>query len=165
MTDETGMTDELRIADRLTLREIVEAYARCADRRTFAALAELFTSDGVLAGYNGQPGEGEPTFVRTGRGQIERAMSGLLKYEVTSHLLGLQSVAFDADDLDAASAETYCLAHHVYTDEVRLDRVMSIRYLDRYRRLAGVWLIAERRLAIDWVETRVVDGLVGGDRS
>jgi hypothetical protein len=165
MTGRLSPTDELRMADRLALREIVEAYASCADRRTFPSLAMLFTPDGVLAGYNGQPGEVDPAFVRTGRDQIERAMHGLLKYEITSHVLGQQSLAFDPQDRDAATGETYCLAHHLYTDgdlchdgddSPRLNRVMSIRYLDCYRRLDGAWLIAERRLAIDWVETRVV---------
>ena len=83
-------------------------------------------------------------------------MQGLLKYDITSHALSQQTILFDPADPDKASAETYCCAQHLYSDNGRWNRVMSIRYLDHYKRLDNVWLIADRRLATDWVEVRPV---------
>jgi len=34
--------------------------------------------------------------------------------------------------------------------------VASIRYLDTFIRQAGRWLFSERRLMVDWVETRAL---------
>jgi hypothetical protein len=49
------------------------------------------------------------------------------------------------------------MAHHI-TDAYgeRRDKVLSIRYLDRFRRVAGQWRIEERRLAIDWSDERLL---------
>ena len=32
--------------------------------------------------------------------------------------------------------------------------VASLRYLDRFVKMDGVWLFAERRLYVDWLEKR-----------
>jgi len=32
--------------------------------------------------------------------------------------------------------------------------VASLRYLDRFAKQDGAWLFAERRLLVDWTETR-----------
>ncbi len=147
--------DAQELLDRLALRRLVEAYAHGADRRDAQGMAALFTEDGRLAIYEGQPGTAEPTTERRGRPDIASAMKGLNRYEVTTHLLGQQSVDIDGD---RATGETYCLAHHVSTrDGTRENRVMSIRYLDHYVRSDGRWLIDERVLAVDWVETRRLD--------
>jgi len=55
-----------------------------------------------------------------------------------------------------ATGESYCLAHHlsVGEDGVRTIMIASIRYLDEFVRQDGVWLFAERRLMVDWTETR-----------
>ena len=33
---------------------------------------------------------------------------------------------------------------------------MSIRYLDRYLRVDGIWKFEERRLAVDWTDDRPI---------
>jgi uncharacterized protein (TIGR02246 family) len=147
--------DVQELVDRLALRHLVEAYARGADRRDAEGMAALFTEDGRLAIYDGQPGTAEPTADRHGRAAIAAAMTGLNRYEVTTHLLGQQTVELDGD---RATGETYCLAHHLsHRDGTRENRVMSIRYLDTYVRADGRWLIEERLLAVDWIETRRID--------
>jgi uncharacterized protein (TIGR02246 family) len=147
--------DVQELLDRLELRQVVEAYAHGADRRDAEGMAALFTENGRLAIYDGQPGTAEPTSERRGRSNIASAMTGLNRYEVTTHLLGQQSVHIDGD---RATGETYCLAHHLsHRDGTRENRVMSIRYLDTYVRTDGRWLIDERVLAVDWIETRKVD--------
>jgi ketosteroid isomerase-like protein len=145
----------VEVGDRLALGRLVKAYAHHVDRRQPEAVAALFCEDGVLAIYNGDPEVVEPDRVRNGRDEITSALAGMTRYEVTTHLLGQQMVEVDGDD---ASGETYCMAHHVYeADGIRRDRVMAIRYLDTYARIDGEWKIAQRRLAIDWTDERVLD--------
>lgn len=144
--------DEL--ADRVALRDLVEAYAHGVDRREPDAVAALFCEDGVLAIYEGDPDRVEPDRVRTSRREIADALTGLSRYAATTHFLGQQSVQLDGD---VASGETYCMAHHISdTDGERRDKILSIRYLDRYRRVDSRWHFEERRLVIDWADERVL---------
>jgi ketosteroid isomerase-like protein len=136
-------------ADRAELSELVARYAHCVDTRDFDSLREVFTSDAVLVTSRGE---------RRGLDEIQTAMNGLRRYEATFHFVG-QSV-FSADSLDAARAfgETLCEAHHVSSDDdQRTNRVMYIRYHDRYHRTTAGWRISARRLEVPWTETRQVD--------
>jgi ketosteroid isomerase-like protein len=144
--------DELR--DRIALRELVEAYAHNVDRLDPDAVAALFCEDGVLAIYEGNPDRVEPQRVRSGRREIADALAGLSRYAVTTHFLGQQSVQLDGD---VATGETYCMAHHITdVDGERRDKVLSIRYLDRFRRVDARWRIDERVLIVDWADERVL---------
>jgi hypothetical protein len=59
-------------------------------------------------------------------------------------------------DGDRATGESYCLAHHLTQDQhgSRTLMVASIRYLDAFVKQDGAWLFAERRLMVDWTDTR-----------
>jgi hypothetical protein len=59
-------------------------------------------------------------------------------------------------DGDRATGESYCIAHHLYeVDGQRTLMKASIRYLDQFARQSdGSWLFAERKLMVDWTETR-----------
>ena len=158
----------LHLADRLALRDLVEAYARHADRLDLAALAALFTEHGVLA-IHPRDVNLPPTAVRRGRDEIESAVNGLRRYEVTTHLLGQQTLDLGEADpagetsIDTARGETYCLAHHVHEVEGRrVNHVLSIRYLDEYERTVDGWRFAARRLVVDWTEYRPMDPDVSG---
>jgi hypothetical protein len=138
--------------DLVALRRVVDEYARGVDRREPDAVAALFRDNGRLEIYEGDPDRVEPVRVRTGGEEIATALAGLDKYDVTTHFLGQQRVDLDGD---RATSETYCIAHHIYeVDGQRHDHVLSIRYLDDFRRDASGWLIERRRLAIDWSDER-----------
>ncbi|MBM3672010.1 MAG: nuclear transport factor 2 family protein [Actinobacteria bacterium] len=142
----------MEVGDRLALGRLVKEYAHHVDRREPEAVAALFCEDGVLAIYEGDPEVVAPDRVRTGRREIAATMAGLTKYEVTTHFLGQQMVDVEGD---TATGETYCMAHHISeANGARRDKVMAIRYLDRYRRVGSEWKIEERRLAIDWTDDR-----------
>jgi len=145
------MADPLRMADRVALRELVEAYAHHVDHLELAEVASLFTPDGVLEITNR---DGMTAAVeRRGRDAIATAMEGLLRYGVTAHHLAQQMITFDPEAPDRAIAETYCTAHHVHVvDAVPVDRVMMIRYLDTYVRTDGAWQIGHRRLVVDLID-------------
>ena len=155
MSDPVETTD--RAHDRLALRQLVETYAHAADRRQSELSGSLFTADGLLAIYDGDPEGREPNRTRRGQQEIADAMVSLKRYSVTTHILGQQTVEFDPADPHRATGETYCLAHHVTeTDEGQRMYIMSIRYLDRYLRVDGLWRFEERRLAVDWTDDRLL---------
>ena len=56
---------------------------------------------------------------------------------------------------DRATGEAYCIAHHLTVNgETRRLMVAYLRYLDTFVKIDGMWLFAERRLYVDWLEER-----------
>ena len=139
-------------ADRLAIRELVDAYAHCADRRDAKGQMALFTEDTrflVFMDY----GSPEPTQELNGRESLAPVFDNLNTYAVTMHFNGQSTVVLDGDQ---ATGESYCLAHHlsVGEDGQRTMMIASIRYLDQFAKQDGQWLFAERRLMVNWTETR-----------
>jgi ketosteroid isomerase-like protein len=141
-------------ADRLAIRELVEAYAHCADRRDANGQMSLFTADTHFVVYMNAK-DATPSQELHSREALAPVFAELNKYEATTHFLG-QSTIFTLTE-DSATGEAYCLAHHV-TLEGGKRRLMlaSLRYLDTFVRTDGSWLFAERRLYVDWMEERAL---------
>jgi uncharacterized protein (TIGR02246 family) len=140
-------------ADRLAIRELVDAWARHADRREPERQAALFTEDGRVTVYMGEPATADAVQVLTGRAELTDAFAALRNYEATTHFNGQHTVTLDGD---RATGETYCLAYHLWTsDGQRTLMIMSIRYLDAFVRRDGRWLFAERQLITDWTDRRL----------
>ena len=141
-------------ADRLAIRELVEAYAHCADRRDANGQMSLFTADTHFVVYMNAK-DATPSQELHSREALAPVFAELNKYEATTHFLG-QSTIFTLTE-DSATGEAYCLAHHV-TLEGGKRRLMlaSLRYLDTFVKNDGAWLFAERRLYVDWMEERAL---------
>jgi SnoaL-like domain len=148
-----GMNHFARDAlDRRAIRELVDAWAHYADRRRPADQAALFTSEGTVSVYTSDPASTEAIQRLQGHAELEEAFKVLDNYEVTTHFNGQSTVVLDGDQ---ASGETYCLAHHIWTENAeRTMLVISIRYLDTFVRQDGVWRFADRQLIIDWTDQR-----------
>src|SRR3954449_5304157 len=100
-------------ADRLAIRELFDAYAHCADRRDAEGQRSLFTEDTHFVVY--MEGEGsEPTQELNGREALTPVFDDLNRYEATTHFNGQSTIALDGD---RATGESYCLAHHLYTED------------------------------------------------
>ncbi|MFF1877160.1 nuclear transport factor 2 family protein [Leifsonia sp. NPDC058230] len=141
-----------QLTDQEQIRHLIDAYAHNADRRNPAAQAALFTEDGRVTVYGGDPAVNEPAQIVTGRAELEAAFSGLNAYAATTHFNGQSTITVSGD---TATGETYCLAHHLHdVDGVRTLMVMSIRYDESIVRVEGQWLFAERKLIIDWTDSR-----------
>jgi hypothetical protein len=139
--------------DRLAIHNLVDAWARCADRREPEQQAALFTPDGAVVVYSGDPATTDPVQRLTGHAELAEAFRFLRDYDVTTHFNGQSSVAFL--DSDRATGESYCLAHHLSVEDgQRTLMVMSIRYLDTFVRVEGTWFFAERQLVTDWIDKR-----------
>jgi SnoaL-like domain len=153
MTDHTFIAPE-DAADRLAIRELVDAYAHCADRRDAEGQKALFTVDTRFLVY--MAGEGaDATDDLHGRESLTPVFENLNTYEVTTHFNGQSTVELDGD---RATGETYCIAHHVYSDDgERKLMIAALRYGDTFVKADGTWRFAERRLYVDWTETRTVE--------
>jgi hypothetical protein len=138
-------------ADRLAIRELFDAYARCADRRDAEGQKALFTADTRFAVY--MNGEGtEPTYVIEGRENLTPVFEDLRRYQVTTHFNGQSTVELEGD---RATGESYTIAHHLWTEDgTRKIMIASLRYHDTFTKTAGRWLFAARDLILDWSETR-----------
>jgi ketosteroid isomerase-like protein len=141
----------LELADRLAIRELIDAYAHCADRRDAQGQKSLFTEDTHFVVYMDGQGS-EPTQVLVGREALTPVFDDLNRYQATMHFNGQSTIALDGD---RATGESYCIAHHLFTDDgERKLMVAWLRYADVFVKVDDAWLFAERNLYVDWTETR-----------
>jgi hypothetical protein len=139
-------------ADRLAIRELVEAYAHCADRRDAKGQMSLFTADTHFVVYMNAK-DPTPSQELHSRDELAPVFAELNKYDATTHFVG-QSTLFTLT-ADRATGEAYCLAHHVTLDRGRRRLMLaSLRYIDTFVKRDGEWLFAERLLYVDWIEER-----------
>ena len=141
-------------ADRLAIRELVEAYAHSADRRDAIGQMSLFTTDTHFVVYMNAK-DPKPSQELHSREALAPIFADLNQYDATTHFVG-QSTIFTLEG-DRATGEAYCLAHHVTVEGGRRRlMVASLRYLDTFVKIDGAWLFAERLLYVDWLEVRAL---------
>jgi hypothetical protein len=142
-------------ADRLAIRELVDAYAHCADRREAEAQKALFTENAHFVVYMDGVGT-EPTEDLHGREALTPVFDALNQYEVTMHFNGQSTVMFNGA---SSTGESYCIAHHVFTaDGERKIMLAYLRYLDTFIKEDGTWHFAERKLYLEFSDTRPLGG-------
>ncbi|GAA1646035.1 hypothetical protein GCM10009744_41240 [Kribbella alba] len=151
MTPHTTVSPD-EVADRLAIRELFDAYAHCADRRDAKGQLALFTEDTHFVVYM-DARSAEPTQDLHGRDALAPVFDNLNQYAATTHFNGQSTVVVNGNQ---AHGESYTIAHHVTIgdDGRRTLMVASIRYLDQYAKQEGAWHFAERKLLVDWTETR-----------
>ncbi len=149
-TDETALTGEA--ADRVAIRNLIDAWGHYADRRMADKQAALLVEAGTVTVYDGEPAGREPLLTRNGRAELREALDGLNRFSHTTHFNGQSALSINDD---RAYAETYCMAHHLFEENgQRQLQVMAIRYYDDIVREMDAWRFASRTLIIDWSETR-----------
>ncbi|NEA44659.1 nuclear transport factor 2 family protein [Streptomyces sp. SID11385] len=140
------------LSARAEIHDVLLRYCRGLDRVDMDLVRGVFHPDayvrfpeslhaGSVDGFVAFLGDEMPRFVRT------------------MHVLANSLIEFDGPDV--AHVETYLNAdhqgserHHWKGDYVRLWG----RYLDRFERRDGRWLIARRRLLVDWMYKYPADG-------
>jgi ketosteroid isomerase-like protein len=141
-------------ADRLAIRELIEAYAHRADRRDAKGQMALFTADAHFVVYMDAK-DPKPSQELHSREALAPVFAELNQYQATTHFVG-QSTVFTSTP-DRATGEAYCLAHHVTVNGAKRSlMVASLRYNDTFVKMDGAWLFAERLLYVDWVDERVL---------
>src|ERR1700692_3539152 len=94
-------------AARLAIRELVEAYAQCADRRDAKGQMALFTVDTHFVVYMNAK-DPKPSQELNSREALAPVFADLNKYAATMHFLG-QSTILSLTDA-RGTGEAYCLA-------------------------------------------------------
>jgi ketosteroid isomerase-like protein len=141
-------------ADRLAIRELVEAYAHCADRRDAKGQMSLFTEDTHFVVYMNAK-DAKPSQELNSREELAPVFADLNKYEATMHFVGQSTILSLAGN--RATGEAYTLAHHLTIDGgKRRLMVAALRYSDQFVKIDGAWLFAERLLYVDWLEERAL---------
>jgi hypothetical protein len=141
-------------ADRLAIRELVEAYAHCADRRDAKGQMALFAADTHFVVYMNAK-DPTPSQELHSRDALAPVFADLNQYAATMHFLGQTTIL--TLTRDQGTGETYCMPHHLtIAGERRRLMIAALRYTDTFVKMDGAWLFAERRLYVDWIEERVL---------
>jgi hypothetical protein len=141
-------------ADRLAIRELIEAYAHCADRRDAKGQMVLFTADTHFVVYM-KAKDPRPSQELNSRDALASVFADLNRYAATMHFVGQSTIL--SLTADRGTGEAYCLAHHLSIDgENRRLMVAALRYYDTFVKMDGSWLFAERLLYVDWLEERAL---------
>ncbi len=141
-------------ADRLAIRELVEAYAHCADRRDAKGQMSLFTPDTHFVVYMNAK-DPKPSQELHSREALAPVFADLNQYAATMHFVGQITILTLTDD--RGTGETYCMPHHhTVAGEKRRLMIAALRYYDTFVKQNGAWLFAERLLYVDWIEERLL---------
>jgi hypothetical protein len=124
------------------ISDVIKRLARGTDRLDEAMMASCYHPDG-FDDHNAFRGSGAE-FARW-------VMAALPHFTATMHFIGPPFIRVDGA---TAHADTYCVAHHIGEGS---DMVLGLRYVDRFEKRDGTWLIARRVCAFDWTYTVPVD--------
>src|SRR5580704_14091781 len=139
-------------ADRVAIRELIEAYAHSADRRNAKGQMALFTSDTHFVVYMDAK-DPTPSQELHSREALAPVFADLNQYAATMHFLGQTTILTLTGD--RGTGETYCMPHHLTIDgDNRHLMIAALRYMDTFVKMDGEWLFAERKLYVDWLEQR-----------
>jgi hypothetical protein len=140
-----------QLEDRIAVRALIDQYTYCADTRDAQGQMALFTTDTRFEVFMDDK-SAIPTQVVNGRKDLFPVFDNLNTYLATMHFNGQSTVELDGDK---ATGITYCRAYHLnIQEETQQLMIAGIRYYDVMLKQGGVWLFAERKLKVCWVENR-----------
>lgn len=139
------MTDPAlqRLLDEAELRALSATYLRGLDRLDGSLVRSVFADDATThyGAFSGGPDD-----------MAAMAMRALSAYRTTQHLMGQINLWIDGD---TAAGEVYFQAFHQHATE-DFDRFICGRYIDRYARRDGRWLMTHRTEVVDWTRTEPI---------
>lgn len=90
-------------------------------------------------------------------------------YSMSQH--HMTNILIEIQD-DTAYVETYFISFHRWKTDITKDNTTAGRYVDRFEKRGGRWLIAHRQLVVDWTAltenikpTEIANGFLYGSRS
>ena len=147
-------TCNVRSGGSVCIREIIEAYAHCADRRDAKGQMALFTPDAHFVTYMNAK-DPKPSLELHSSEALFPVFADLNQYAATMHFLGQTTIRTLTSE--RATVETYCMPHHLTINgEKRHVMIAALRYTDTFVKIADAWLFAERLLYVDWIEERAL---------
>lgn len=133
------------LSARAEIHDVLLRYCRGLDRVDMTLVGGAFHKDAQIHFP-------ESLHKGSGAGFVKFLTDEMPRFVRTMHFLGNSLIEFDGPEV--AFVETYLQAdhqgselHHWKGEYVKL----WARYIDRFERRDGVWLIAERRLMVDWM--------------
>jgi hypothetical protein len=140
-------------ADRVAIRELIEAYAHCADRRDAKGQMAAFTGDTHFVVYMDAKAP-KPSQELHSREALAPVFADLNKYAATMHFVGQSTIESHGG---LGHREAYCMAHHLTVEGgKRTLMIAALRYYDTFVKADGAWLFSERVLYVDWIEERAL---------
>jgi hypothetical protein len=106
MTSHTAISPQ-EAADRLAIRELVDAYAHCADGRDARGQMELFTEDTRFLVFYDLTSE-EPSQELHGRKSLAPVFDDLNQYAATMHFNGQSTISLDGDRAQGSGVFRIC---------------------------------------------------------
>src|SRR5258707_9986805 len=117
-------------ADRLAIRELVEAYAHCADRRDAKGQMALFTPDTHFVVYMNAK-DPTPSQELHSRDALAPVFADLNQYAATMHLLGQTTILTLTQN--RGTGETYCMPHQLTAKDAKRSLMTdALRYMDTF---------------------------------
>ena len=139
------------VVDRYAIRDLIDAYAFCADTRDAKGQMALFTEDTLFRVFMDEK-KAEPSQVVNGREGLAPVFDNLNIYTATMHFNGQSKIILSGD---TATGTTYCFAHHLTVDgDERKLMMAAIRYSDDFVKLNKKWFFKRRDLKVAWIETK-----------
>ena len=135
--------DDLLAKEEIT--DVIKRLARGTDRLDEELMASCYHPDGF---------DDHNSFRGSGTEFAKWVCEVLPHFDVTMHFIGPPYIRLEGD---MAKVDTYCVAHHIREGT---DMVLGLRYVDRFERRDGRWLIAKRVCAFDWTYTVSYDPAV-----
>ena len=123
---------------RAEITDVIKRLARGTDRLDEAQMASCYHPDGF---------DDHNSFRGSGTDFAKWVCEVLPHFEATHHFIADPYIRLDGE---VAQVDTYCEAHHVGAGS---DMILGLRYVDRFEKRDGRWLIAERVCAFDWTYT------------
>jgi hypothetical protein len=135
----TVTVEQLLAREEIT--DVIKRLARGTDRLDEQAMASCYHPDGF---------DDHNSFRGSGTEFAKWVCEVLPHFDATMHFIGPPSIRLDEANPALAQCDTYCTAHHVSADS---DMILGLRYVDRFEKRDGQWLIAKRVCAFDWTYT------------
>ena len=136
------------LLDREDIHDVIKRLARGTDRLDAEMMASCYHPDGF---------DDHNSFRGSGTEFAAWVLVALANFQSTMHFIGAPAIRIEGD---TAQTDTYCVAHHVSKpdeNQQQSDIVLGLRYVDRFERRDGTWLIAKRVCAFDWTYTLQLD--------
>ena len=134
-----------RLVDRLDIQDTLTTYASSIDAGEFETLRTVFADD-ATAVYDKDSGplEGGDAIVAW----VKNAVSDL---DWQHHMISVQGVEISGD---SATALIYLVSHQTVVGAPNQTRMMTSKYRNKLRRVAGRWVISALDLQVGWYEER-----------
>jgi hypothetical protein len=162
LTTPTGAVTIDQLLARAEINDVLQRYVRGIDRVDMEVVSSCY-HPGAYDDHGQFQGTVE---------EFTEWLSGRLgRHEATTHFLSTPLIRFTGDDI--AQVDTYCINYAVakpHEDGTAMVTTAELRYLDRFERRDGRWLIAHRRAVHDWryhettanlLDTATLAGFIG----